>query len=532
MKKFISVLLCIVMLFSAFSAVAMAAGEKVKGDIPVIYLKGRNNKTIIKADGTEASNAKELDRLEYIGSVAGPVLEEFAKAYITGDYSDWSDALVESIEPIYDDWRLDPDGTATEAGSYIDWDPATCSIKKKTSGYDIMDYVFYYDWRLSPFDVADQLDTYIERVCKVTGHDKVNIHARCLGANFAVAYLYNSHNGKYDHDFRVANLALNTSALSGYISAGALFSNQIQFDPDMIDQYATFYGDTVFDEPLYNTILTTMVSVCNMATILGWGTDVVEEIYAQVGDELVPRIIMASYGGFPSYWSMVSDSYYESAKQAVFYNDELKQKYAGLIKRADDYHEKLGNINEETGYTGYEQLLLDCEQEHDMSTIVLAKYGKPFIPLIENSNLTGDARGTANELSLGATCTTIDETFSEEYIAQAKAKGTDKYISKDLTVDASTCLFPDTTWFAKYLQHEDWPDEFHNLALAFFNSNGELTVWDEEAILSQYVEYDKDSEKFFEVTEPSNSGWTDNKFVILIRFIKMIINIFTSLFSR
>lgn len=532
MKKILCVLLCLLMLTPVISLVVTAADVAVKGDIPVIYIKGRNNKPITKADGTEASDAKKLDRLDYIGGVAGPVLEEFAKAYITGDYSDWIDAIIESIEPVYEDWQLDADGTATEVGSYVNWDPATCSIKKKASNYGIMDYMFYYDWRLSPFDVADQLDVYIERVCEVTGHKKVNIHARCLGANFAVAYIYNSYNGEYEHDFRVANLALNTSALGGYISAGALFSNQIVFDPDVIDQYATFYGDSAFDDPLYNTVLTTMVSICNMATILGWGTDVVEDIYDEVGDELIPRIIMASYGGFPSYWSMISDGYYESAKEAVFYNDELKDKYVGLIQRADNYHEKLGNINEETGLTGYEQLILDCENDYEMSTIVLAKYGRPFIPVIKDSNITGDARGTAKELSLGATCTTIDETFSDEYLAQAKADGTDKYISKDLTVDASTCLLPDTTWFAKNLAHDDWPDEFHNLALKFFNNNGELTVWDEEAELPQYVEYDEKSDKFEEVVEPSNSGWTDNKFAILVKFIRMVLEIFKAVFSK
>lgn len=530
MKKLISVLLCLVLLLSAVSVAAVAADTEVKGDIPIIYLKGRNNRTIYNADGTPADNAKELDRLDYIKDVAGPVLEEFINAYITDDYSEWINSLVGSIEPIYYDWRLDPDGTATEVGSYIDWDPATCKIKKKTSDFGIMDYMFYYDWRLSPFEVADQLDTYIERVCKATGSDKVNIHARCLGANFTMAYIYNSYNGKYDHEFRVANLALNTSALGGYIAAGALFANKIEFDPDVIDQYATFYGDTAFDDPLYNTVLTTMVSICNMATILGFGTDVVEEIYGKVGDELIPRIIMASYGGFPSYWSMISDTYYEDAKKTVFYNDELREEYAGLIKRADEYYEKLSKVNDETGYTGYEQLLLDCKKDYGMSTMVIAKYGKPFIPVIESSNLTGDARGTATELSLGAACTTIDETFSEEYIAAAKENGTYKYISKDLTVDASSCLFPDTTWFVKYLKHDDWPDEYHNLAVEFFNSNGELTVWDEETP-AQYVEYNEQEDSFSEVTEPSDSGWTNEKFVILFNFIKMVIAIFTRLLS-
>lgn len=531
MKKITSLLLCFMMLITLISPVASAAEAKYESDIPVIYLMGRNNKVITKADGTLASNAKELDRLEYISGVAGPVLEEFIKASITKDYGDWIDALIESIEPVYDDWRLDPDGTATVVGSYVDWNPETCHIPNKTSNYGIADYMFYYDWRLSPFDEADNLDKYIERVCEVTGHDKVNIHARCLGANFAVAYIYNSYNGKYDHDFRVANLALNTSALGGYISAGALFANQVDFNPDVIDQYVTYIGSDAFDEPLYNTILTTMVSVFNMATVLDLGTDAIEDLYDEVGDELVPRIIMASYGGFPSYWSMISDKYFDDAKKAVFYNDELKNTYAGLIEKADEYYEKLGKVNDETGHTGYEQLLLDCEEERGMSTIVLAKYGIPFIPLFKGSNLTGDARGTVNEISLGAECTTIDETFSDEYIAKAKENGTYKYIAKDLTVDASTCLFPDTTWFAKNLSHEAWPDEFHNLALSFFKSNGELTVWDEEAIFTQFVEYDKESNTFSEVLEPSGSGWTNSKVHILMKFISMIINILISIFK-
>lgn len=52
MKKFLSVLLSLIMLFSAFSLVAAAAVEAKKADIPVIYLKGRNNRTIFKTDGT------------------------------------------------------------------------------------------------------------------------------------------------------------------------------------------------------------------------------------------------------------------------------------------------------------------------------------------------------------------------------------------------------------------------------------------------------------------------------------------------
>ena len=158
------------------------------------------------------------------------------------------------------------------------------------------------------------------------------------------------------------------------------------------------------------------------------------------------------------------------------------------------------------------------------------RWSNTFTPYSVSASIATNLACGRTNLSLGATCTTIDETFSAEYIAEAQAKGTDKYISKDLTVDASTCLFPDKTWFAKNLNHDDWPEEFHNLAIDFFNSDGTLTVWD-EATFEQYVEYDAEGE-FGEVTDTSNSGWTKNKFAILAKFIRMIFDMIIAIFTK
>lgn len=57
--------------------------------------------------------------------------------------------------------------------------------------------------------------------------------------------------------------------------------------------------------------------------------------------------------------------------------------------------------------------------------------------------------------SLGATVSKIGTAFSDEYIESRKALGYEKYISPDRQTDASTCVFPEYTWFLKNAIHDD-----------------------------------------------------------------------------
>lgn len=530
MKKFISVLLAVLMVFSLSSAVFSVAAADVT-DIPVIYLEGKGNTPIYNADGTLAKNPKQIDREATIKEAVGPVLEELAVALVTDDYSDYIDSLVGAVAPIYEEYILDSDGSTATNGTYIAWDAQTVAINGKKSGYGIQDYVFKYDWRLSPLEVADELDTYIERVVEATGHDKVNIHARCLGTNFAIAYIEKSFNGGYDHDFRVQNIVLNTPTLAGLLPVGALLSGSIEFDEDSIDRFVTLYlnGNDLFEDPMMEMVAMTMVSVMNQATILGLGIDVVEEVYNNIKDELLPRLALCCYGAYPSYWSMISDKYYDKAVETIFNTDELKAEYVNFIAKTDAYHALISDVNEETGLAGYEQLLLNLDAQ-GVKTAVIAKYGQITVPLFEGSNITGDSRGTVTELSLGAKGTIVGETFSEKYLKAAEENGTAKYISADKTVDASTCLFPETTWFTKNIAHDAFTPEHHVLAMDFFRSNGTLTV-DESESFPRYTDFASGKLVEVEGEDELTGSWTNNPFAVLVKFLTMIFNFFTALFN-
>jgi len=85
----------------------------------------------------------------------------------------------------------------------------------------------------------------------------------------------------------------------------------------------------------------------------------------------------------------------------------------------------------------------------------VAFYGETSgFPLSERSDLVGDELVDANWQSLGATVAVYPGTLSDGYIAQREQEGFDRYISPDKQIDASTCLFPETTWFVKNMRHE------------------------------------------------------------------------------
>lgn len=70
--------------------------------------------------------------------------------------------------------------------------------------------------------------------------------------------------------------------------------------------------------------------------------------------------------------------------------------------------------------------------------------------------------------SLGAVCAPIGTTL--------KADSANKYLSSDLLVDASTCAFPDSTWFVRYQDHNDFCDAYNDFVYYLLTFDGQPTV--------------------------------------------------------
>ncbi|MBE6773440.1 MAG: hypothetical protein E7544_04355 [Ruminococcaceae bacterium] len=543
MKKLIALVLSLIML-TGYALPAAAIGVESEKNLPVIYIVGKQNSPVYKTDAEGNflldENGKKIQidnvntplgmtREEYILTQIEPVISELLPAVISGDYSEYTQALIDTFVPVYQDAVLNEDGI--DPDGRIDWD---YSVQKPSKGAGGLNYYYFrYDWRYSPYEIADELHQFVEYVCKKEGVEKVNIHARCYGSNVAMAYIAKSEKGFYDAPFRVNNLALNTTPLDGYIVVGALMSGSITFDSDMIDRYVSLYlnDNDIFDDPLLETTAVVLISVLNQAKVLGWGLDKIQEIYEEIADEVVPGLALVSYGTFPSYWSMIGDKYYDKAKLTVFGTTEPEGKYANFITKIDNYHELIGEIEEETGKPRYASLLKRCEENFGMKTAILAKYGSISFPFFEGSDITGDARGTVTELSLGAKGTVIGETFTNKELDEIRALEDydERYLSPDNKVYAGTCLFPETTWFSKNLRHMDLT-QIDPIVTEFFLSDGTLTVHSDERY-PQFHEYENG--KFTEVTpdDETDKVWTNNPYVVLIRFITLLISILTALIN-
>ncbi len=543
MKKFIALLLAVIMI-SGYVIPAAAVGVESEKRLPVIYIAGKQNTPVYKTDENgnflrdENGNRIQVDdvnrplgmtREEYILTQVEPVINELLPAVISGNYDDYTQALINTFVPVYEEAVLNEDGV--DPDGRIDWNYA---VQKPSKGAGNLNYYYFrYDWRYSPYETADELHQFVEYVCKKEGVEKVNIHARCYGSNVAMAYVAKSEKGLYDTPFRVNNLALNTTPLDGYIVVGALMSGSLTFDSDTIDRYVSLYlnGADIFEDPLLETTAVVLISVMNQAKVLGWGLEKIQEIYNEIADEVVPGLALVSYGTFPSYWSMIGDKYYDKAKLTVFGTTKPEGKYANFIKKIDTYHNLIGEIEEETGKPLYASLLKRCEESFNMKTAILAKYGSISFPFFKGSEITGDARGTVTELSLGAKGTVIGETFTDKELAEFRALEDydERYLSPDNKVYAGTCLFPETTWFSKNLKHVDL-SQIDPIVTEFFLTDGTLTVHSDERY-PQFHEYENG--KFIEVSteDEIDKVWTNNPYAVLVRFITLVLRILTALIN-
>lgn len=115
-----------------------------------------------------------------------------------------------------------------------------------------------------------------------------------------------------------------------------------------------------------------------------------------------------------------------------------------MIKKINDYHEKVGSKLT----TLYKDIKAD-----GVNVSIIAKYGYQLYPVVYNADRQSDMIVTCEQQAPGTTTAPIGKKLSDDYVAQAKQNGTDKYISPDLAVDASTTLFPDSTWYIQNMKH-------------------------------------------------------------------------------
>ena len=539
MKKFSAILLTAILMFSlatpAFAAVNINAS---KSQIPIIRISGdgeslydnQGNELVTGTGVFSALESEDGDNEELYRSIAHVLLPFLIDGLIYDQWDGYYDALYEEISELFGNALLDKNGDP------LDNSGLSASRKQQLKNdmntdkygskkyYGIEDYRFYYDWRLDPTDIADDFNDYINAIRIKTGHQKVGIVASCLGTSIVMAYL-----AEYGSD-AVSGIGLDGSVCNGSEILSETISGKFTVDGDSITRVledSNYLG--VFDVDEF--LLATVDLLSKSGTIDGITASVKMTIYDKVVKGVTSALALSTLCTWPGYWSTVSAEDYDDAMLYVFgeKGSAKRVEYAGLIEKIENYNVVRGKTDD----------LLIAAKAKGVNIGIVSKYGYQIIPICESGSELADELVTVEKSSFGATTSKIYDTLSDIYLAQMTPEKR-KYVSPDKQVDASTCLFPDSTWFIKGASHAHWTDEEIQILYDVASANRQLTVEDTE--ISQFMVYTYEDDTARKMTtencntyvwsESSSTKPTNNPIQKLVSFLKSLFKWFKLLFGK
>ena len=433
-KKTISVILCVVTIFSCF-AFAASAVEKDYDHLPQVYVAGFESRRIYFKDDP---NKTMLFPVNFDRMVTN--LKKFddytSEGLKKGEYNIVYNYIYSVFYDTLGPYALKGDGI-TGANENV-----VCESAEFGSDGDGF-YYFTYDSRLSPIDLAAQLNEYIKKVQEDSGSERFELVGASYGTTIVMAYL-NEYPEMHKY---IDSLLISIPSYGGFSVVGEVFSGDFYVDHDTLTQYA-YVG-------MNNEDLGLVLSVLNksgvLKPLLEWLLlPAVKRIALDVSRDIIRDTIATN----PSIWTFVPVEYFEASMKNIYgenYRDP-NHEYAGVISKAIYYYE---NIQSRVG-----DIYLDAQAD-GIKTNITCKYGKPPMPISKKGSFMSDGSVDVKDVTLGATASKYGEILPKDY-KQAKYSEYN-FISADWCIDASTGIDPLHTWYIRGLDHRESSSGFNEL---------------------------------------------------------------------
>ena len=519
MKKVISVLLAMLMLFSTCVVGVVAIGDIDKPTNQIIVHSSRSQIPVIRilGDGEPLYNEKqekivhirsltfgsssdeEDDDSDILSSVANVLLPFLIDGLLNDEWDAYYENLQKEISEIFSEIRLDNNGEVTnntgisearkkEMAGYL----ARDAKKENNKGYyAINDYRFWYDWRLDPIYTAGLLNTYIQEVKKATGCPKVSIMASCLGTIVTTTYI-----NLYGTD------DLHGVGFTGAVSGGAEALSEAISGKFDIDGYAisrTLIDSDYIGEFNVDKFITSSIDLLSATGVFDYLEEGVKEtLYAKLVEGVTSALALSTLFTFPIYWAAVSPEDYDDALLYVFGPDgsEKRTTYAGLIEKIETYNREIRSEYDAT---------IKSIGENGVKFGAVSKYGFQILPICQSYDVVSDQFVSVNHSSFGATTSTIYDTLTDDYIAERVAAGKGDYISPDKKIDASTCAYPESTWFMKNVSHSEYTTFERKLLYDVITAPGDKVITCGDTVdgltYSRFLVYDYETDIMTTMTE-------------------------------
>lgn len=440
MKKLLAVLMALVMLLTGLSVGAFADEEVT----PVIVVSGVGARPFYMDMGTENEKVVYPPAIDF-PSVIVTALLGIAKTLITGDVSVFSQTAATIVSDIFEEFKCDENGN-----SKYNVAPITYPLSIDNYDFDYANdvseiqiafavsreigeentYFYNYDWRLDPCTNADGLDKMIDNVKNETGSDKVVLMPCSMGGVQTIAYLE-----KFGSD-DIDSIIFMSAAHRGLYFVSEMFVGGIKLNQKDLFTFLS-HLITIPDENADNLFSLAFGDLGNAAFLSStfmW----LDNFLQQVSDDNLWSALREVFGRLPGMWAFVRPEYFDEAVD--FMTDE---------NTGDDLVEKITYYNKNVSAKNDE--ILTEAKENGVKISLCSHYNKGSIPVTEKANVEGDDLIETPCTSNGATVALSGETLGEDYV-QAVSCG-HNHISADNKIDASTCLFPESTWFIKGQPH-------------------------------------------------------------------------------
>ncbi len=499
MKKILTLLLSLVLIFT--TVIPAFASEPVKQTCPTIYIHGFAGSKIY-ADKNDLSTKNTLPSID---EILEPVKNELLPALLTYIATDngepFAQKLCEIVNELFQDYFNNPDGTAKgNSGAYMPY-PNASSIKT-TSNLN-----FVYDWRSDPFAVAADLNDFIDYILENSGAEKVALRCHSLGSVIGTTYLT-----VYGCD-KVMGVVFDSPALLGVTYIGELLCG----NPEIAGDALTRGLKDLLGENEYNELISSTLDILALAGITNDAGRFLNELIQKTAPILYKETLIPLFAYWPAAWSMAPDKYIEDGMEYVFTNYCKGEEHEALRAKIEKYNKEVRATKNDT--------LLNFDKTGRMA--VIARYGYSALPVSPSWDVLTDTVVDTKHASLGATTASVDTSFSNEYL-----EGKDmSLISPDRTVDASTCLFPEKTWFIKNIKH-DRTDITKPLHIGLLFGETEATV-DNCEPLSRFMIFDAEteiiSEDKSEYKEPVKETETTSILLKIMKFLTAFFEFITNL---
>ena len=514
MKKFISIFLALVMMFSLTSVVFAKDGSET----PVIVVRGMGEVLFQENEDGSRTQVFAPDTKGILAAVT-QLAPALAKALVTDDYSKLGDSMTK-LKELFMPISCNDDGTLKNnivveerpenVGNYPDisdnceWGIAY-SVAEKIGAENT--YFFTYVWTRSPLSIADDLNAYIEKVKAETGSDKVSLVACSMGGTITMSYIQ-----KYGTD-SIKNLVMASTAFLGTEIVGKLYTKDLDISLyDALDYLGGFFGHDFAQSAVQ------IIKKALLQTGVSGSVDrFLDKLTVDLLDTVYSDIFTDTFVTMPGIWCLMPASYYEKAKKTLFPDgNELTS-----IKTDVDYY--MYNVQ-----TKVADIIHDAES-NGVNVYVTASYMCPGIPLYnDNEGYTDNlidlkyASGYATVADYGKKVEAVDDAL------KVCADGSHNHVSPDGVADASTCILPEQTWFIRNIGHMMYVygKDTCGLLVYLLTSDEKVSVYSNEKY-PQFVNVNEVTGNFEEVED--NISSSDSSFTKLL--FELIVKVFNYLFG-